>query len=850
MLATPLLILALAAPSAGSGTSADVSVTVTDPSGGRIPGATVEIDPGSAVPLTAVTGPQGEVVLAGVTSGERRVRVTIAGFEPWEKKVRVRNGRATVEARLKLAKLAEDVSVTPDESGSASTGYKTTLTAADIANLPDDPDELEAALRGIAGPQAMMRVNGFSGGRLPPKSQIRQIRFVMNPYAAEFHESQPVFIDVQTKPGLGDWARSTRFGFRDESLNSRSPLAPSRVPDSYRRFGFDLSGPLVKGRTSLNLSAEGRLTDTARTIRAQTSTGGLSQLADSSTDRIDVSARLEHAWGKTHTLRGEFETQSRNEAGLGIGGLDLPERGYEQDRRETTVRFADNGVIFGKVASEQRFRARFETLDFTSNDPGPSIRVMGAFGAGGAGITGGRTARDLEWASNFDLSVGKKHALRAGFLLRHLKVTTDEQRNAAGAFTFADLASYEAGRPSLFSRRVGDPRLEYSHREIGAYVQDEARLTKNLTVSAGLRAEGQPNVGRLFNLAPRVGLTYSPNPKTTIRTGAGRFFGWYDADVYEQALRLDGTHEVETTLSNPSWPDPLASAGGGVSRTTRLIANPDLALPRTTRASFGVERNLVGRLRLNVDYSYQRGSNELRSRNRSVAGSAESLREIEATARSRRHVIDARLNLMPQPNARIGFFFGYLWQDAKNETSGALSLPADERNIAAEWGRAQGDIRHRFFGLLNGRPAKNFSFSSLISASSGAPFDMTTGRDDNGDSLLNDRPAGLTRNAGQAPGRFNVDLRLGWSKSFGAPRAPRPGGGMRVVRIGDNDGAPDMSDPGEAKRYRLSIYLQAFNALNHTNPIAVGTVFGSPLYGQPILAEPGRRIELGTSISF
>jgi len=340
-------------------------------------------------------------------------------------------------------------------------------------------------------------------------------------------------------------------------------------------------------------------------------------------------------------------------------------------------------VIFGKVASEQRFRARFESLDFRSNDPGPSIPVMGAFGAGGAGITGGRTARDLEWASNFDLSVGKKHALRAGFLLRDLKVTTDEQRNAAGAFTFADLASYEAGRPSLFSRRVGDPRLEYRHREMGLCVQDEARLTRNLTVSAGLRVEGQSNVDQLLNLAPRGGFTYSPNPKTTIRAGAGRFFGWYDPDIYEQTLRLDGTREVETILTNPSWPDPLASVSGSVSRTTRLMANSDLALPRTTRASFGVERSLVGRLRLNVDYSYQRGSNELRSRNRSTAGSPESLREIESSARSRRHVIDTRISLMPQPNARVGFFFGYLWQDAKNETSDALSLPAWLRRSTA-----------------------------------------------------------------------------------------------------------------------------------------------------------------------
>ncbi|MEO8359446.1 MAG: carboxypeptidase-like regulatory domain-containing protein, partial [Vicinamibacteria bacterium] len=328
MLATSLLLsLALAVP------SGDVVVTVTDPSGGRIPGATVTIDPDSSKLISGMTGARGDASLSGVESGEHRMRVSIPGFETWEKKVKVRDGAARVEAKLRLAKLAEDVSVTPDERGSASTGYKTTLTEADLANMPDDPDELEAALRAIAGPGASMRVNGFSGGRLPPKSQIRQVRFVMNPYAAEFHEAQPIFIDIQTKPGLGDWTRTARSGFRDDALNSRSPLAPSRVPDSYRRFGFDLSGPLQKDRTSLSISAEGRLTDTARTVSALTPAGRVSQLADSGTDRMDFSGRLEHAWAKTHTLRAEVSSLSRNETGLGIGGFDLPERGYKQDRQ-------------------------------------------------------------------------------------------------------------------------------------------------------------------------------------------------------------------------------------------------------------------------------------------------------------------------------------------------------------------------------------------------------------------------------------------------------------------------------------------------------------------------------------
>ncbi len=846
MLATSLLLLALSAA------SSDVAVTVIDPSGGRIPGATVVIDPDSPGASPMVTGPRGEALLSGIGSGEHRVRVTIPGFEPWEKKIKVKEGQptSTVEAKLKLAKLSESVSVTPDESRSTSGGYKTVLTEADLANLPDDPDELEAALRAIAGPQAAMRVNGFSGGRLPPKSQIRQVRFVMNPYAAEFHESQPVFVDIQTKPGLGEWSRTARSGFRDDSLNARPPLAPSSVPDSYRRFGFDLAGPLAKNRTSLSLSAESRMTDTARTVYAQTPSGTVSELADSSTDRLDLVARLEHGWGKTRTLRGEFSSLSLGDAGLGVGGYDLKERAYEQDRREIIAALTDNGVIFGRMASEVRLQSRFESLAFTPGVTSPSVRVNGAFNSGGAGVSGGRDSRDLQFVSNFDLSVGKKHALRFGALLRDLTVTSDERRNGNGSFTFSDLASYEAGQPSLFTQRAGDPRIEYSMRQLGLYFQDEMKVSKNLTLALGVRIEGQSHVEGWFKPAPRAGFTWSPNSKTTIRGGSGRFFGWYESDIHEQTLRLDGVRETEILLNNPSWPSPLPGANAADLRSTRLRANPDLTLPRTLRTSIGMERNLAGRLRLNVDYSYTRGSHELRTRNRSEAGSHLSEREIESTARSTRHLIDARLNLMPSPTAKFGFFVGYLWQNARNEANGALSLPASENNLAAEWGRTMNAAEHRVFGLLNVNPTKRISIGALIQAQAGSPFDITTGRDDNGDTLFTDRPAGITRNTGVAPSRINVDLRLGWAKSFGAPRTLRPGEGMRVVRLGSGEGVPDTGNPGDPQRYRVSVYLQAFNTLNRTNPIAVGTIAGSALFGQPIATDPGRRIELGATFAF
>jgi len=847
MLATCLLLLALSSEAAS-----DIAITVSDPTGGRIPGATVAIDPDSGRVPPVVTGARGEALLPGIESGEHRIRVTVAGFEPWEKKVKIRDSQPlpTVEAKLKLAKLSEDVSVTPDESRSASSGYKTVLTEADIANLPDDPDEFEAALRAIAGPQAAMRVNGFSGGRLPPKSQIRQIRFVMNPYAAEFHESQPMLVDIQTKSGLGEWSRTARGGFRDDSLNARPPLAPSRVPDSYRRFVFDLAGPLAKNRTSLSLSAEGRMTDTARTVYAQTPEGTVSELADSSTDRLDLVARVEHGFGKTHTLRGEFSSLSLNDSGLGIGGYDLAERGYAQDRHETIAALTDNGLVFGRMASEIRFQSRFESLAFTPDNTAPTQLVNGAFNGGGAGVAGGRDSRDLEFVSNFDLSVRRKHALRFGARLRELSVTSSERRNGNGSFTFPDLTSYEAGRPSLFTERVGDPRIQYSMSQLGLYFQDEMKVSKTLTLAAGVRGEGQSQIHGWFKPAPRASFTWSPNSKTTLRGGAGRFFGWYEPEIYEQTLRLDGVRETEILLNNPSWPNALPGAEVADLRSTRLQASEDLTLPRTLRTSIGVERNLIGRLRLNLDYSYTRGSHELRTRNRSVGGSHLSEREIESAARSVRHLIDARLNLMPSPASKVGFFVGYLWQSAWNETNGALSLPANENDLAAEWGRSATGATHRVFGLLNLNPTKRISFGALLQAQSGNPFDITTGRDDNGDTLFNDRPAGVTRNTGTNPSRINLDMRVGWSKSFGPRRNPRPGEGLRVVRLGGGDGVPDTSDPGAALRYRVSFFVQAFNALNRTNPIAVGTIAGSPLFGQPIVTDPGRRIELGATFAF
>src|SRR6185436_17922481 len=125
--------------------------------------------------------------------------------------------------------------------------------AAEIQELPDDPDEMERILKEMAGPGAVMRVNGFRGGRLPPKDQIAQIRFHRNMFAADTHEPGFISVDVVTKPGLEQWRGSTGVALRDDSLNARNAFAPERGDERYARGSVTMSGPVWRKHTTVSL---------------------------------------------------------------------------------------------------------------------------------------------------------------------------------------------------------------------------------------------------------------------------------------------------------------------------------------------------------------------------------------------------------------------------------------------------------------------------------------------------------------------------------------------------------------------------------------------------------------------
>ena len=852
--------------SAQSKSDATLRIVVLDPTGAAIIAAKVRVKSKDGDERASETNEKGEAVIAAVKPGRYQVTVEAEGFTAREfKDCNLKAGNNRLSASLEVAGANEVEIVSEDKAEKASdsraAALTSTLTPEQIAKLPDDPEEMEQALRQMAGPGATLRVNGFAGGRLPPKNQIREIRFKLNPFAAESHESSFFGIEIFTKPGIDTWHSSLNFGFRDESLNARNAFAPTEGPEQNRRYSFTLDGPISRNRTSLFLSADGFDNYDSKTIVAALPDGNLSEIFQRPSRKLDLAARVEHALTKTHTSRFEYQRNALRQGNLGVGNFDLQERAYTNDQAEHIFRFADTGAIGKKIVNELRFQARWQRMDNASASQATTISVLNAFTSGGAQIEGGRREREFEIADNVDFVAGK-HSMRAGILFETSRYASDENRNAAGTFTFASLDAFQENRPTLFSRRAGDPGVEFDQHQFGWYWQDDWRVAKTLTLSYGLRHEVQTNLDDKNNFAPRVGLAWSPfkDGKTTIRGGAGIFYDWFAAPIFEQTLRVDGRRQRDIVVQNPCYPDPQSCGSEIRLPPSRIQVAQSLRMPYVAQASVGVQRELFAGAQLRVNYFHQRGHNLLRGHNINAPmpdgtrpdPTAGNITEIESTASSTSHTLLVGLNFNNMKR-RIFASINYLLAKATNEADSPFSLPADNFDLGAERGPAITDARHRVFGLFNTQLFYGVSLGTLFNYSSATPYNITTGFDDNGDSTINDRPRGTGRNSGRGSAQWNLSARLGWGFGFGKrPEATSQGGTPRMVRISGGDAdVPAMPGMlGANKKYRWEFYTQATNVFNHANQVSFAGVQTSPFFGQATAALPGRRIEVGTRFSF
>lgn len=881
------------APAQALGT---LRVTVVDQTGAVIVGANVTITGTDnttriATVPTAVTSDAGVATATDLAPGQYTIEASFPGFDnrvvPG---VRVRAGDNRQVAVLPIKRVEAEVTVGQDRQQSAADRqgptFGTSLTRDQIEALSDDPSTLQQQLQDMAGPGAVIRVDGFEGSALPAKAQIRSIRIARDQFAAEFHNAGGLSIEIITQPGLGPIRYNFNTLARDGDLSGRSPFVDVKGPERNINYAFNSGGTLIKDKSSFNLGVFGTNGyDTPNQYLALPDGKRISSALSLRTPRrnLFVNGQVDYALTLDQTLRIGFNRSHFSSDNAGVGGYNEPERAYSTASSANTVRVQHFGPVGRRAFSRSRAQVTWSDSSASSATEAATIRVTDAFTRGGAQRAGGDHSRGLDLGSDLDYVAGR-HSFRIGATLLAGSYSSDSTSNYLGEYTFSTLDDYLAGRPSLFTRRIGDPRIAYHTLQAGVYFQDDIRVRRSLTISPGLRYELQAHVGDRADPGPRFGVTWAPfaNGITTLRGSAGVFYDWLAAGTYDQAQRVDGLHQRELSIVNPTFPDPAST--GVVPPINKYLLGDQFELPRITRVSAGVDQGIAKNTRIAATFSYQRGARLARGLNlnpivngirpdQSFANVIEAVSD--AASRQRQLQIDANVNpgaLLPAFNGpRISFkrttvFMNYTLASTRSNTDGAFAPPASG-DPAGEWGPSTGsgfaagpqingqpfgppvlvtDIRQRLNLQFNNQVVRNLLVGFSVTASSAPPYSLLTGRDDNGDGLFNDRPDGVGRNTLRATGMTTLNANIGYVFTFG-PRSTLPpgvgvfgGGGALQVRTIDQSGA----------RYRLQIFVQAQNLTNERNYIGYSGVLTSPFFGQPTAVVNMRKIDAGIALSF
>ena len=870
------LVVALGAAPAAAGQAArpgTLQVTVVDQSGAVIGNATVTVEGAEAAtkaqaPVPVQTNAQGVASVAGLPPGRYSVRAEFPGFETRAlPEVRVRAGDNKQVMMLPIAGVQDAVTVERNKQETAAdrqSTFGTVLTREQLETLSDDPDILRQQLQDMAGPGAVIKVDSFEGDALPPKAMIRSIRISRDQFAAENHSAGGTSVEIITQPGLGPIRYNTGFRFRGGALSGRSPFTPARGPEQTKNYFMNLNGSLVPQKASFNFQAEGLNSFETPNIRVSNGADLRSEALRLRTprDNARVNANVDYAVTLNQTLRFGYFGNRNTVDNLGIGEYDFEERAYSTENSNHNVRMQHMGPLGRRMFLRNRMQVSWSDSESHSALELPTVRVLDSFTRGGAQRAGGQHTRSVTAAGDLDYVRGI-HSYRAGLEFNYLRVRADDTTNYLGTYTFESPEAFEEGRPRSYTQRVGDPNIRYNNLQGGAYLQDDMRLRRNLTLSAGMRYEAQTHVGDYDGLMPRAGVTWAPfkSGATTLRTSWGIFHDWLQSGTYEQTLRVDGFHQREVDLLNPGYPD-VGDIGLGAP-ANRYLLDGDLQLPRTSRASVGVDQRLHRLVQTTTTYAYQRGSSVYRGLNLNAPVDGErpdelfgNIIEVVSDARTRQHEVQFAMTvnpgaLFPAFNApliswkRLTAFANYTWLNVKNNSDGPFATPATG-SLDAEWGSAPFHVPQRFNVTFQNQIVRNLLAQINFNTASGNPYTIRTGFDENGDLIYNDRPDGVGRNTQRGEQQWNLNMAAAYTFTFGRQRNLPPG----IAVVGGGGGPQIQTVNNSGARYRLQFVVQAQNVTNNANYVGYSGVRTSPFFGQPTSVLNTRKVDMGVQLSF
>ena len=926
--------------------SAVLQGTVTDPSGASVPNAVVSVT-GGATEQQARTNRTGRYTVS-VEPGSYLVRVSADGFAASENRDVTLQGPLTLDVRLAIESTEQVVNVEEEtkhvSTDPSSNGTALVLGEKELAALSDDPDELESELMAMAGPGAgpnggQLYIDGFTGGNMPPKASIREVRINSNPYSTEYDRPGFGRVEMLTKPGYDSFHGQVFFQFNDEYLNSRNPLLTTSTRAPYQNLigGLNFGGPIIKNKMSFGFDFDRRdITENAfvlaTTLDSSLNPVTLGQAVVTPQTRMSIVPRLDYTINDKNTLVVRYQNTQIGLDDSGVGGFNLPSTAYNSRESENTLQLTETAVFGPTMINETRFQLmRSSTVDQSANTAS-SINVAGAFTSGGATVGNSRNIDNALELTNATTWTHGTHTIKWGARLRQSFNDDTSLNNFNGTYTFfggigpeldalnqiiagttetlTALDVYQrtllglqegltgaqirllGGGAAQYTLTSGIPALTVKQFDAGPFINDDWRIKPNVTLSYGLRYETQTNIHDYGDFAPRFAIAWGIDGKpqkaatTVLRAGFGVFYDRIADTLTLASERYNGITQQSYIVTDPdffgSTPSLSSLAGYGTAQQLQLLYH-GIEAPRNYQGSVGVDRQVTRYIRLSAQYIESRGVHLENSRNINTPidgvypfGDSGIRLLTETAGLSRSH----QLFVSPNINYKKMFLFGfYSLSYGKDDNEGQ---PADPYNLRSEWGPSSfADVRNRFLMGTSLPLPFRLSLSPFMIASSGTPYNITTGQDTDLTGVAEERPSletsvtasactgsnlvyesgfgcfnlnpapgtSISRNFARGPATFTLNLRLSRTWSFGdrgesgISNQSGPPPGMGGVRGGGGPppgggGGPGGGPPAgmfgaaSGKKYNLTLTVNASNILNHPSYAVPSGNLSSPFFGE------------------
>ncbi len=890
LLSVPAAALACKPSAPTAQPAPSVQGVVSDPTGAIVPGAEVDlVDASGSVTSTAHSAGDGSFQIAAPHTGSYTLVVSEPGFDTVRNPVTIAppavNAAGAPAAQalaaplrvvLPIASVATNVHVNAETSEDLTAPEdnhdSSVMTSSDLKQLPIFDNDYATAMSAFLDDSATdtggsgLIVDGVESDHATVSaSAVQEVRINQDPYSAQYYWPGRGQMEIITKSAADHYHGQFNFYFRDSALNAQNALAPSKPFEQRRIYEGSVTGPVrfipkSSFLGSFNRAEEDLNAVVNATIAAAGNPNGqlFSANVPAPTRDTEFSTRLAHQFSDRNSGYAQYSYQDWTGQNQGVGGQTLAAAGSNNEYHEDDVILHLDSTPSAVMLNQLSLVAEHAFNRTADSKEAPHISVNGDFTGGSAQNDSYATEYNFRLFDMLTWTRGK-HLIKAGAGIPHIaRRAYDDDTNNLGSYTFGPtlasdgvtviesaLDNYAANHPSGYTQNSGDTHFIYQQQEMGAFIQDQWKISDRFAVTPGLRYDWQNFLATdRLGFSPRVSFAWvlDPDAKIVLRGGGGIYYDRFGSGPLLDLVRYESARRRSIKLSvDPSTqPDtdtgcvPITACYSIDDQPVSLTQlMPDAKLPYQIQYGLSLERQLGERATGIVSVYSARGIDAFRSVDVNAptpeSGYTERpdstygmIRQMQPAGFWQGNGFD--ISYRGEFNKYFTGFGRYTWSHYESNTGGIGWFPQNQYAPNDEWASANFDRRQRFgmYAMFNRKSL--FNISTGIFANTGRPWTVMTGTDPYGDDLFNARPDGTPPNTENSPSYVDLDLR--WGHDFAV--------------------TPDKSEDAP----RVGFSAGAFNLLNHENPSSIDTVITSPEFGDVTAVNAPRRLQLGMRLEF